>query len=154
MKTPLAEPIASVARAQGLNPLIDFTRVPWVSTGVVVKRSQLENQRAIFTTFLRAYIEGAYLARADEQKAKEVIRLKYKVNDPIAINATYNEFRRTMPPDADPSIAGAENVFDQMLGIGLSLVSRRIEDHVSNDIIQRLRTEGFFNAMKLKYNVQ
>jgi ABC-type nitrate/sulfonate/bicarbonate transport system substrate-binding protein len=152
--TPLAEPMASVARAQGLNPLIDFTRVPWVSTGVVVKRSQLENQRGIVTSFLRAYIEGAYLACADEQKAKEVIKLKYKVNDVAAINATYNEFRRTMPADAEASPAGAENVFDQMQAIGLTVGSTKIEDHISNDILQSLRTQGFFNAMKRKYSVQ
>ena len=152
--TPLAEPMASMARAQGLNPLIDFTTVPWVSTGIVVKRSQLEIQRALMATFLRAYIEGAYLARADEQQAKQVIKVKYKTNDANAINATYNEFKRTMPVDAEASRAGAENVFEQMQAIGLSVGSRKIEDHISNDIIQSLRTEGFFNAMKRKYSTQ
>jgi ABC-type nitrate/sulfonate/bicarbonate transport system substrate-binding protein len=151
--TPLAEPMASMARAQGLNPLIDFTAVPWVSTGVVVKRNQLEIQRGIVTSFLRAYIEGAYLAWADEQQAKQVIKLKYKTNDAKAINATYNEFKRIMPADAEPSRAGAENVFEQMQAIGLNVGSRKIEDHISNDMIQSLRTEGFFNAMKRKYNI-
>lgn len=152
--TPLAEPMSTIARAQGLNPLIDFTTVPWVSTGVVVQRNQLENQRGIVTSFLRAYIEGAYLARADEPKAREVIKLKYKTNDANAIDATYNEFKRTMPPEAETSRAGAENVFDQMQAIGLNFGSRKIEDHISSDIIQRLRTEGFFKAMKQKYGVQ
>ena len=152
--TPLAEPMSSLARAQGLNLLMDFTTVPWVSTGVVVQRNQLENQRGLVTSFLRAYIEGAYLARADELKAKEVIKLKYKTNDANAINATYNEFKRTMPPEGEASRAGAENVFDQMQGIGLSLASRKIGDHISSDIIQSLRTEGFFKTMKQKYNVQ
>jgi ABC-type nitrate/sulfonate/bicarbonate transport system substrate-binding protein len=152
--TPLAEPMASLARAQGLNPLMDFTTVPWVSTGVVVKRSQLESQRALVATFLRAYIEGAYLARADEQQAKQVIKLKYKTNDANAINATYNEFKRTMPVDAEASRAGAENVFEQMQAIGLNVGSSKIEDHISNDIIQSLRAEGFFDAMKRKYSIQ
>jgi ABC-type nitrate/sulfonate/bicarbonate transport system substrate-binding protein len=152
--TPLAEPMASLARAQGLNPLIDFTTVPWVSTGVVVKRNQLESQRGLVASFLRAYIEGAYLARADEQQAKQVIKFKYKTNDANAINATYNEFKRTMPVDAEASRAGAENVFEQMQAIGLNVGSRKIEDHISNDIIQSLRTEGFFNAMKQKYGIQ
>jgi ABC-type nitrate/sulfonate/bicarbonate transport system substrate-binding protein len=152
--TPLAEPMASLARAQGLNPLMDLTTVPWVSTGVVVKRSQLESQRALVATFLRAYIEGAYLARADEQQAKQVIKLKYKTNDANAINATYNEFKRTMPVDAEASRAGAENVFEQMQAIGLNVGSSKIEDHISNDIIQSLRAEGFFDAMKRKYSIQ
>jgi ABC-type nitrate/sulfonate/bicarbonate transport system substrate-binding protein len=152
--TPLAEPMASLARAQGLNPLMDFTTVPWVSTGVVVKRSQLESQRALVATFLRAYIEGAYLARADEQQAKQVIKLKYKTNDANAINATYIEFKRTMPVDAEASRAGAENVFEQMQAIGLNVGSSKIEDHISNDIIQSLRAEGFFDAMKRKYSIQ
>jgi ABC-type nitrate/sulfonate/bicarbonate transport system substrate-binding protein len=152
--TPLAEPMASLARAQGLNPLMDLTTVPWVSTGVVVKRSQLESQRALVATFLRAYIEGAYLARADEQQAKQVIKLKYKTNDANAINATYIEFKRTMPVDAEASRAGAENVFEQMQAIGLNVGSSKIEDHISNDIIQSLRAEGFFDAMKRKYSIQ
>ncbi len=83
-----------------------------------------------------------------------MIKFKYKTNDANAINATYNEFKRTMPVDAEASRAGAENVFEQMQAIGLNVGSRKIEDHISNDIIQSLRTEGFFNAMKRKYSIQ
>ena len=65
-----------------------------------------------------AYIAGAYLALSDVEKAKALIAQKYKTNDPKVIDATYNDFKRLMPLDAAPSIAGANNVIAQLQAIG------------------------------------
>ncbi len=153
---PLLEPASATARQHGLNPLVDLAaaRVPWVFDGIVVKRSQLEAERETLARLLKAYIEGAYLALADEKKAKEVIALKFKTHDAQIINATYTDFKRLMPLDAEPSRAGAENVIEQLQAIGIPVGSKKIEDHVDTTIIQDLKKDGFFAALKRQYSVQ
>lgn len=153
---PLLDPASTTAREHGLNPLVDLAaaNVPWVFDGIVVKRSYLEGQRALLTQFLRAYISGAYLALADEKQAKDLIALKFKTNDPKVINATYIAFKRLMPSDAEPSRAGAENVIAQLQAIGIAVGSKNVEDHVDTRIIQGLKKEGFFDALKRQYGLQ
>jgi NitT/TauT family transport system substrate-binding protein len=152
---PLLEPATTTAREQGLNPLVDLAaaKVPWVFDAVVVKRSYLQSQRELLTRFLRAYIEGAYLAISDEKKANEVIAQIFKLHDVKVINATYYDFKRQMPLDAEPSRAGAENVIEQLQAIGTSVGSKNVEDYLDTSIIQGLRKEGFFSALKRQYGL-
>lgn len=153
---PLLEPASATARQHGLSPLVDLAaaNVPWVFDGIVVKRNQLESQRELLIRFLKAYIEGAYLALADEKKAKEIIALKFKINDAQVISATYNDFKRLMPLEAEPSRAGAENVIEQLQAVGITVGSKNVEDHLDTRIIQGLKKEGFFAALKRQYSLQ
>ena len=84
----------------------------------------LKQNRATLTRFVKAYIAGAYLALADERKAKEVIAQKFRTNDPKVIEATYADFKRLMPRDAAPSVEGARNVLAQLEAIGTDIGSR------------------------------
>ncbi len=153
---PLLEPASATARQRGLNPLVDLAaaKVPWVFDGVVVKRSQLESQRELLTRFLKAYIEGAYLTLGDEKKAREIIAQKFRINDPKVIDATYNDFKRLMPLDAEPSRAGAENVIEQLQAIGIAVGSKNVDDYIDTSIIEGLKKEGLFAALKRQYGVQ
>src|SRR5882757_8178794 len=103
---PLIEPAISLAKERGLNPIIDLAaaKTPWVFDSVVVSSSYLKQNRETLTRFVKAYAAGAYLALADEKKAKEVIAQKFKTRDPKVIEATYADFKRLMPRDAAPSI--------------------------------------------------
>ena len=153
---PLIEPGTTMAREQGLNPLVDLAaaKVPWVFDAIVVKRSYLEAQREVLTRLLKAYIEAAYLTLADEKRAKELIARQFKTNDSKVINATYNDFKRLMPLDAEPSRAGAENVIAELQGIGLQVGSKNVDDYLDTRIIQGLKKEGFFTALRQQYGVQ
>jgi NitT/TauT family transport system substrate-binding protein len=154
--TPLVEPASTIARDRGLNPLVDLAaaKIPWVFTGVTVNRSSLKNYRDLLARFIRAEIEGAYFALANPTRSKEVIALKFKTNDPKAIEATYNDFKRILQLDFEPSQAGSENVVKQLDAIGINVGSKNMEDHIDNSIIQSLKKEGFFTSMKQRYNVQ
>ena len=153
---PLLEPANTKAREQGLNPLVDLAaaNVSWVFDAVVVKRSYLESHRELLTRFLKAYIAGAYLALSNETKAKDLIALKFKTHDPKVINASYHDFKRQMPLDAEPSRAGAENVIEQLQAIGTSVGSKNVEDYLDTSIIQTLKKDGFFSALKRQYGME
>jgi NitT/TauT family transport system substrate-binding protein len=152
---PLIEPTTTRAREGGYYPLVDLAaaKVPWIFDAVVVTRSYLAAHRDEFKHFLKAYIEGAYLALGDEKRGKAEIANWFKATDPKVIDATYQDFKRLMPLDFEPSRAGAANVIEQLKGIGTEIGSTNPDDYLDTGIIEELKKEGFFAALKQKYRL-
>jgi NitT/TauT family transport system substrate-binding protein len=153
---PLIEPAITLAKERGFNPIIDLAaaKTPWIFDSVVVSSSYLKGNRATLTRFVKAYVAGAYLALADETKAKEVIAQKFKTNDAKVIAATYADFKRLMPRDAAPSLEGAKNVLAQLEAIGTDIGSRNANDYLDLGIIETLKQEGYFAQLEKTYPVK
>jgi NitT/TauT family transport system substrate-binding protein len=153
---PLLEPTITAAKEKGFNPILDLAAsgTPWIFDGVVATSSYLKEHRDTLTKFVKAYVAGAYLALSDVTRAKDLIAQKYKTSDPKVIDATYNDFKRLMPLDAAPSIAGANNVIAQLQAIGLQVGSKDVNDYVDLSIIQRLKKDGYFDAMAKAYPIK
>jgi NitT/TauT family transport system substrate-binding protein len=150
---PLLEPTITMAKEKGFYPLLDLAaaKTPWIFDGVVVTRSYLQQHRDTLTRFLKAYIEGARLALANAAKAKEVIAQRFKTNNAKVIDATYADFKRLMPPDATPSVAGARNVLAQLQAVGIEIGSKKVNDYLDESIIRKLKQSGFFSDMDKEY---
>src|SRR5436190_1765366 len=75
--TMLNEPFNTFAREQGVNVLLDLAaeQTPWLFSGITVRTSSLRNarERESLKRFLKATIEGNYLALTDQRRAKEVL---------------------------------------------------------------------------------
>ena len=153
---PLIEPAITLAKERGFHPLIDLAaaKTPWIFDSVVVTNGYLKGNRATLTRFVKAYVAGAYLALADESKAKEVIAQKFKTNDAKVIAATYADFKRLMPRDAAPSLAGAKNVLAQLEAIGTDVGSKNANDYLDLGIIDTLKQEGYFAQIEKTYPVK
>jgi NitT/TauT family transport system substrate-binding protein len=150
---PLLEPTITAAQEKGFNPILDLaaTATPWIFDGVVVSDSYLKEHRDTLTHYVKAYVAGAYLALSDVKRAKEVIAQKYKTSDPTVVDATYNDFKRLLPLDVAPSIAGANNVIAQLGAIGLEVGSKNVNDYVDLSIIEGLKKAGYFDEMAKAY---
>jgi len=153
---PLLEPTITAAKEKGFNPILDLAaaNTPWIFDGVVVTGSYLKEHRDTLTHFVKAYVAGAYLALSDVKRAKQVIMQKFKTEDPTVIDATYNDFKRLMPLDAAPSIAGAKNVIAQLQATGVTVGSTDVNDYVDLSVIQSLKQDGYFDAMAKAYPVR
>jgi NitT/TauT family transport system substrate-binding protein len=149
--TPINEPLASMAREQGVNVLVDLVpeQIPWVFSGIVVRRGDVAGRRDLLTRFLKATIEGNYLALADERQAKEVLAKELKITEPKILDITYNDFKALTPPNTEPSRQGAENILAQF-----PAGSRNMEDYVDTSLLDALRSDGYFAAMQQKYKRQ
>jgi NitT/TauT family transport system substrate-binding protein len=153
---PLIEPAITLAKERGFNALVDLAaaKAPWIFDSVVVSAQYLKENRETLTRFVRAYAAGAYLALADEKKAKEVIAQKFKTNDPKVIAATYADFRRLLPDDIAPSIEGAKNVLKQLAATGNEVGSRNVDDYLDLSIVEALKREGYFAELAKTYPVR
>jgi hypothetical protein len=116
-------------------------------TGIVVKQDSLAHRRDVLTRFLKAAIEGNYLALSDEKRAKEVLGRETRITDARILDISYNDFKQQSPLDAQPSRAGAENVLAQFRA-GERM---NVDDHVDTSILDELKQAGFLAALQRKY---
>ena len=146
--TPINEPIASLARAQGVNVLVDLVpeQIPWVFSSIVVRRGDIAGRRDVLTRFLKGTIEGNHLALTDEGRAKEVLAKELKISDPSILDITYRDFKAQSPANLEISRPGAENILALFPG-----GSAKIEDYVDTGLLEALRSDGYFAAMAQKY---
>jgi len=147
--TAINEPVASTAREQGLTVMVDLLadQIPWLFSSVVVKRGYLQANRPLLTRFLKAVIEGNYLALTDDKRAKDVLARETKVTDPKIVDISYEDFKQQSPINTEPSRKGAENIIAQFP----EGVSRNVDDYVDTGILDELKKEGFFASLAQKY---
>jgi ABC-type nitrate/sulfonate/bicarbonate transport system substrate-binding protein len=150
--TAVNEPVASTAREAGVNVMVDLAaeQIPWLFSSIVVKRSYLDANRALLARFLKAVIEGNYLALTDEKRAKEVLAKETRISDPKIIDIAYNDFRQQTPVNTEPSLKGAENIIAQFP----EGVSQNLGDYIDTGILDELKGEGFFASLERKYGRQ
>jgi NitT/TauT family transport system substrate-binding protein len=149
--TAINEPVASLAREQGVNVLVDLVaeQIPWLFSGVVIRRSDLKERFGVIARFLKAAIEGNHLALTNEKLAKEVLAKELKLTDSKIVDISYNDFKLQTPRNMEPSIKGAENVIAQIGGQG----STKVDDYMDPALIASLR-DGFFFTMERKYGTR
>jgi len=147
--TAINEPVASTAREQGMNAMVDLVadQIPWLFSGLVVKRSFLDANREPLARFLEATAEGNMLALTDEVRARTVLAKETGVGDQKIVAISYDDFRQQTPRDLAPARRGAENIIAQFP----EGVSRRIEDYVDTSVLDGLKQEGVFGRLEQTY---
>src|SRR5215203_6422243 len=147
--TAINEPTTSQAREQGVNVMIDLAaeQIPWLFSGVVLKRADVNGKRDVATRFLKAVIEGNYLALSDAKRAKEVLAKELKLTDQKIVDISYDDFKAQSPPNMEPSTKGAENVIALTAGSG----SRNLADYIDGGILEDLKKTSFFTTLQQKY---
>ena len=150
--TMLGEPLRSIALADGLKPICDLLadRVPWLYSGLVVDKTYLKENRVTVLSFMRATIEGNYLAVKEHDQAKDIMAKALNITNAKNLDITYNNFKTYTPLYAEPTIEGGKNI---IATVEARNKSKNIDDYVDQTIQTELRQEGFFEAMKKKYKL-
>jgi len=108
----------------------------------------MKANRDTLTRFMKATVEGNWLAVSDPERARKVLARELKITDPKVLQASYDNFKAETPPNAEIDIQGAKNVIDVVVPADRS---RKLEDYIDTGIMDGLRTSGFFDEMKTKY---
>jgi ABC-type nitrate/sulfonate/bicarbonate transport system substrate-binding protein len=148
--TAINEPIASLAREQGVNVLVDLVpdQIPWLFSGVVVRKDDIGARRDLLTRFLKASIEGNYIALSDAKRAKDVLAKELKITSAKILDIAYNDFKQQSPQNLEPSLEGAQNILKLFPN-----VSQKVGDYIDVGLLDGLKNDGFFAAMAKKYGL-
>ena len=146
----MGEPTRSQAYALGLHAIIDLykERTPWLYSGLVVDRAFLKSNRPQVLAFMKATIEGNYVAVTDPVRAKQALADFLGLRTQQDIDTTYANFKAETPLLAEVTIEGAKNILDVMSGSGLKA---SLDDYIDTSIHDELAQSGFFVEMKRKY---
>lgn len=146
--TPINEPIASLARDAKVNVLVDLVpdQIPWLFSGIVVRHDDIAARHDLLKRFLKASIEGNYIALTNEKRAKEVLTKELKIGNPKILDITYNDFKAQSPQNLVPSPEGAQNILKQFPN-----VKQNTGAYIDTSLLDALKKEGFFDAMAAKY---
>ena len=149
--TAINEPLSSLAREQGVNVLVDLVpdQIPWLFSGIVVRHDDVAARRDLLTRFLKASIEGNYIALTDEKRAKDVLAKELKITNAKVLDITYNDFKLQSPQNLEPSVAGAENILKMFPS-----ADQKVGDYLDTSLLDALKKDGFFTAMEQKYNLK
>jgi ABC-type nitrate/sulfonate/bicarbonate transport system substrate-binding protein len=148
----IGEPFRSQAFSLGLPVLLDLcaAKTPWLFSGLVVHRDFLKRHRDSVLRFMRATVEGNYIAVADAGRAKAVLAKSLSLTDDDIIDKSYANFRAETPMDAEMSRDGARNIIDI---VATGSASRNVDDYIDDSIQDELRAEGFFTLMRKRYGI-
>ena len=147
--TAINEPVASLAREAGLTAMVDLAaeQIPWLFSSIVVKADALHSRRDVLMRFLKATVEGNYLALTDEKRAKEVLAREARIVEAKIIDASYDDFKQQSPANLEPSRPGGRTIIDQFP----QLNSRNLNDYIDDTILGELKGQGLFAEMERKY---
>jgi ABC-type nitrate/sulfonate/bicarbonate transport system substrate-binding protein len=149
--TAINEPLSSLAREQGVNVLVDLVpdQIPWLFSGIVVRHADVAARRDLLTRFLKASIEGNYIALTDDKHAKSVLAKELKITSPKVLDIAYSDFKLQSPQNLEPSVAGAANILKMF-----PAADQKVGDYLDTSLLDALKNDGFFAAMEQKYNLK
>ena len=130
--------------------MVDFfsERVPWLYSGLVVDRSYLKDNRGTVIRFLKATIEGNYMAVGDENRAKDILVRELRLTDQEHLDRSYANFKSLTPTNAEIDRAGAANIVATVTSPNSG---GNVDDYIDTSVLDALRDEGYFNAIQQRY---
>ena len=145
--TMLGEPLRSVAFEEGMNPIVDLLadRIPWLYSGLVVDKNFLVQNRVSVLNFMRATIEGNYMAVSQPKRAKNILATRLKINNTKNLDLTYENFKTFTPLNCELTKKGGQNIIKTING---SPTKHSLKNYMDDSIYRELKREGFFLKMK------
>ena len=142
--TIISYPELFYARKLGMNVLGDagdFLSYP--NTSLTVVRSFLEKQRSLVKNLLKAQIEAIHIVRTDKELTLPIMKKYLKVNDPDAIDATYEFFARRMLEVPRAETEGIKNILADF-----GALQRSPNEFLDMTLLDELEREGFFQRLR------
>jgi NitT/TauT family transport system substrate-binding protein len=142
--TILSYPDIHIARKRGMNVIADmedFSAYP--NTSLLVTRSFVEKQRPLAKNLLRAHIEAIHYVRTNKEGSLKVLRKYLRVNDPDAVEATYDFFSRRTDALPRTHLEGVRNILKEM---GAS--QRNPSEFIDMSLIDEIEKEGFMQRFR------
>ena len=119
----------------------DFSSYP--NTCLMVTRSLLEKQRPLLKNLLRGHVEAIHYIRTNREGSLKILTKYLKVNDPEAVEATYDFFSRRMDPVPRTNPEGIRNILKEM-----GSPQRNPADFFDPTMLDEIENEGFMQKLR------
>ena len=146
----LSPPATLQARKLKLRELLDISKLEadFHVNGVVTSRRYLKSNEDVVRRFLKAYIEGAALARKDKGFAFKVMAKYFRTEDREILEESYDSVLKTnfsIPPY--PSVQGIATILQSIEKQNPKARSAKPEDFYDSWLVKELDLSGFVKSV-------
>ena len=142
------------ATKMGFREVIDFAKLPIQVSGstILTRRSYTQKFPDVVVRFLKAWIEGTYLFKANREFAIGVLK-KYVANqDSELLNAIYEQHRENLSSKPFPYVEVVKSMMNLLTRTRPDIPSASPEGFVEARFIKELEASGYFEEMSRKYS--
>jgi len=142
------------ATKMGFHEVIDFAKLPIQVSGstILARRSYTQKFPDVVLRFLRAWIEGTYLFKANREFAIGVLQKYVASKDSELLNAIYEQHRENLSSKPYPYVEVVKSMMNLLARTRPDIPSASPEGFVDAHFIKEIEAAGFFDEMTRKYS--
>ena len=141
-------------RGQEVSVLADFLGEGIYASGsdIVATRQFLKGYPLRLKAFLKGFIEGVWMGRADKQVAYRTFQKYLKAENPKLLASLYHTyFFRTLLPRPYPKEEAVQTDIEDLSATMPALKGRQSSDFIDTTILREIENEGFFTYLQSAY---
>lgn len=145
----LSVPATMRAKKANMRELLDMAQLEATihQNGVVTTRKYLKTNEDTVRRFLRAYIEGAALAKNDKAFALRVMAKYLSTNDRELLEDTYERVTLHLEIPPYPSVEGVGVLLKSLEKTQPKAAGSKPEDFIDSRLIREIDKSGFINRL-------
>ena len=142
------------ATKMGFREVIDFAKLPIQVSGstILTRRSYTQKFPDVVVRFLKAWIEGTYLFKANREFAISVLKKYVANNNNELLNAIYEQHRENLSSKPFPYVEVVKSMMNLLTRTRPDIPSASPEGFVEARFIKELEAAGYFEEMSRKYS--
>jgi ABC-type nitrate/sulfonate/bicarbonate transport system substrate-binding protein len=141
------------ATKMGFRPLIDFAKLPIEVSGssILVRRSYAIKNPDITLRFLKAWIEGIYLLKSNQELTIGVLKKYVATQDLEILNAIYQQDKEQLATKPTPQGRVVKSMLHLLTRTRTDVPEGNPEGFAEPRFINELDSSGFFGEMDRQY---
>jgi len=145
----VSPPTTLKARKAGLRELVDLAdlKIPFVQSGVVVRRSYMKNHEKTVEAFLKGIVEAIKAIKTEKEYTKTIVGKYTRTTNPEVLEETYNAFAARFPANPLPSRTAIQRLVDVAASVNPKARSARAEEFFDSRILENLEKSGFIRSL-------
>ena len=145
----LSVPATMRAKKSNMRELLDMAKLESVihQNGVVTTRKYLKTNEDTVRRFLRAYIEGAVLAKKDKAFATKVMAKYLGTNEREVLDDAYERVTLHLEIPPYPTVEGVGVLLKSMEKAQPKAASAKAEDFLDGRLVREIEKSGFIDRL-------
>ena len=142
----LTAPTTIQARALGYREVSDVGSlgIPFIHSGVTVRKSTLRDQARQVEAFLKGFDEATRLMKSNEALANKITGKYTRVHDGERLRETYQSFAKHLASDLLVPRQAIVNMMQFVVAADARAAKAKPEEFYDNSVLLRLEKAGFF----------
>jgi len=146
----LSYPSIIQAKREGYREMLDIASLgmPYASTGITVRRSYVQQRRALVTNYVKAILEAIARIKKDKAFALDVMTKYLRTKDKEILDGTYDvsvtKYLKQLP---FPTAEAFRTVLEELAEVNPKAKGQDPRKFFDDSILRELEKSGFINAL-------